>query len=94
MAVSVLALCLLGAISENVATQDPLTRFDASLLESLHRKADLDTAGLDRDDLFTALSQLLASRRGARRGTDERSRGLPPCAGQYANAKPSVGGHP
>ena len=39
VAVSVLALCLLGAISENVATQDPLTRFDASLLESLHRHA-------------------------------------------------------
>jgi membrane-associated phospholipid phosphatase len=37
VAVSVLALCLLGAISENVAAADPLTRFDASVLESLHR---------------------------------------------------------
>jgi undecaprenyl-diphosphatase len=39
VAVSLLALCLLGAIRENVATQDPLTRFDASVLESLHRHA-------------------------------------------------------
>ena len=37
MAVIVLAVCLLGAISENVASPDTLTRFDASVLESLHR---------------------------------------------------------
>src|SRR5207237_1240502 len=34
VAVSVLALCLLGAISENVATQAPLPRYAAALLDN------------------------------------------------------------
>jgi len=35
----VLALCLLGAITEDVVNNDPLTRFDTSVLETLHRHA-------------------------------------------------------
>ena len=37
LAVGFSALCLLGTISARVATQDPLTRFDQSVLETLHR---------------------------------------------------------
>jgi undecaprenyl-diphosphatase len=39
LAVSLLALWLFGAITEDVLTQDPLTRFDVRLLEALHRHA-------------------------------------------------------
>lgn len=31
------ALCMLGAISQKVTSQDPLTRFDVSVLETMHR---------------------------------------------------------
>ena len=34
-----MALCLLGTISARVTTQDPLTRFDMTVLETLHRES-------------------------------------------------------
>ncbi|HLZ44786.1 MAG TPA: phosphatase PAP2 family protein [Gemmatimonadales bacterium] len=37
LAVGFIALFMLGAISQRVTTQDRLTRFDSSVLESLHR---------------------------------------------------------
>jgi undecaprenyl-diphosphatase len=39
VAVGFVALCMLGAISQKVSSQDPLTRFDSSVLETLHRHA-------------------------------------------------------
>ncbi|HZE94806.1 MAG TPA: phosphatase PAP2 family protein [Gemmatimonadales bacterium] len=37
IAVGVVALCILGAITEDVVNNDPLVRFDVSVLETLHR---------------------------------------------------------
>lgn len=37
--IGIVALCTLGAITEDVVNHDPLTQFDATLLESLHRHA-------------------------------------------------------
>ena len=39
LAISLLALWVFGAITEDVLMQDPLTRFDVMVLESLHRHA-------------------------------------------------------
>lgn len=37
--VGIVALCTLGAITEDVVNHDPLTKFDTTVLESLHRDA-------------------------------------------------------
>jgi membrane-associated phospholipid phosphatase len=39
LAVGLVALCLFGAISARITTQDPLTRFDQTVLETLHRNS-------------------------------------------------------
>jgi undecaprenyl-diphosphatase len=35
--IGIVALCVLGAITEDVVNHDPLTQFDTTVLESLHR---------------------------------------------------------
>jgi undecaprenyl-diphosphatase len=37
--IGIVALCTLGAITEDVVNHDPLTQFDTTVLESLHRHA-------------------------------------------------------
>jgi len=39
VAIGIVALCTLGAITEDVVNHDPLTKFDSTVLESLHRHA-------------------------------------------------------
>ena len=39
VAIGIVALCTLGAITEDVVNHDPLTQFDTTVLESLHRRA-------------------------------------------------------
>ena len=56
IAVGIVALCILGAITEDVVNNDPLTRFDVSVLEGLHRHAT--PAGIT---LFTIISRLGSS---------------------------------
>ena len=53
LAITLLALWLFGAITEDVLTQDPLTRFDVTLLDLLHRHAT--PAGVA---VFTAITRL------------------------------------
>ena len=53
LAISVLGLWLFGAITEDVLNKDPLTRFDVTVLETLHRHAT--PAGTA---LFIAISRL------------------------------------
>src|SRR3954466_11270878 len=37
--IGIVALCVLGAITEDVVNHDPLTQFDTAVLESLHRQS-------------------------------------------------------
>ena len=52
IAIGVVALCVLAAVTEDVVTNDPLTQVDVSVLESLHRHAT--PAGLA---IFTVISR-------------------------------------
>ena len=52
IAIGVVALCVLAAVTEDVVTNDPLTRVDVTVLEALHRHAT--PAGLA---LFTVISR-------------------------------------
>lgn len=53
VAIGIVALCTLGAITEDVVNHDPLTQFDTTVLESLHRHAT--PLGLT---VFSAISRL------------------------------------
>jgi undecaprenyl-diphosphatase len=53
LAITLIALWVFGAITEDVLTQDPLTRFDVMVLEGLHRHST--PAGIA---FFTAISRL------------------------------------
>jgi undecaprenyl-diphosphatase len=53
LTISLFALWVFGAITEDVLTQDPLTRFDVRLLESLHQHGT--PAGMA---IFTAITRL------------------------------------
>ena len=52
VAIGIVALGIFGAITEDVVHREPLTRFDTTLLESLHRSAT--PGGLK---LFAVISQ-------------------------------------
>jgi membrane-associated phospholipid phosphatase len=63
--VGFVALCMLGALSQKVTAADPLTRFDSSVLETLHRHASptglRDAAFVSRIGSPTAMTILAVS---------------------------------